>query len=294
MNGERIGATRYFGEIPAPVVLLGSLFLVGFLGVTDFLTGAELSFSIFYLIPVTIATLRSGFWWGLGVSLASATVWLTADLGAGATYSLWLIPYWNAVVRLGYFTVHGYLLSRLTGRLAEEERRALFDPLTEAASWRYFREYAGKVIEGVRRSRAPVTAAYMDLDNFKAVNDRMGHDAGDHLLRTVADVVRGAIRGADMFARVGGDEFALLLPQTGSQEASALLLRLKKSLDEEMQRNGWPVSVSVGAVTFNVPPPSVDAMLKRADDLMYAVKSGGKNDVRLEQWPPSGVGAGSG
>lgn len=288
MNGRPVGVTQYFGGIPAPVLVASCLFLIGFLGVTDYLTGAELSFSIFYLIPVTIATLRLGLGWGLGIAGVSAAVWLLADLTAGQAYSHWLIPYWNATVRLGYFSLHGYLLSRLTLKLETEERRALYDPLTEAASWRHFREYAVKVIEGARRSRAPVTAVYLDLDNFKAVNDQFGHDAGDHVLRTVAAMVQGGIRGADMVARVGGDEFALLLPETGFNEAGLLLRRVKSLVDAELARNGWAVSVSVGAVTFTVAPQSVDAMLKRADELMYAVKADGKNALRQAQWPPAG------
>ncbi|MBI4520158.1 MAG: GGDEF domain-containing protein [Gemmatimonadetes bacterium] len=276
---------RYFGNLPTPLVVAGSVFTVAFLGVTDFLTGPDLSFSIFYLIPVTIITLHAGFRAGIGIAILSAIVWGVADVTAGAQYSQWLIPYWNATVRLGYFSLHSYLLSKLLAKISEEERRALYDPLTNAASWRYFREYAAKVIEGARRSRKPLTAAFVDIDNFKTVNDTLGHDSGDEVLRMVASVALEAIRATDMVARVGGDEFAFLLPETGFEESASLLNRVKESLDGEVQRNGWPVSVSIGAVTFNSAPASVDAMLKRADGLMYTVKERGKNAILQEQWP---------
>jgi diguanylate cyclase (GGDEF)-like protein len=134
-----------------------------------------------------------------------------------------------------------------------------------------------------RRFRLPTTLAYVDLDSFKEVNDRSGHAAGDRVLVTVARHMRKSVRQTDLVARMGGDEFALILPNTGKDAALAVLDKLLKTLSRSMHQNYWPVTFSVGLVTFVNPPESVDWMIRRADEAMYSVKQAGKNHLRQEE-----------
>src|SRR5205085_680354 len=128
----------------------------------------------------------------------------------------------------------------------------------------------------------PLTLTYLDLDAFKQVNDTLGHAVGDELLKTVANTLRSSVRASDIVARVGGDEFALLLPESGVGTAEVVLRKLQSRLLHAMQEKQWPVTFSMGAITFLQIPHSCDDMLHSADQLMYEVKSHGKNGVAVE------------
>jgi len=273
-------------KYPLWTILTVGILIVIFLGITDYLTGPELSFSIFYLIPISLATLAAGKIPGFLISLVSAIVWLIADITSGAQYTKLLIPYWNGIVRFGYFCLHTYLLSILLKAIEREKAIALRDPLTNAANWRFFEEFANREIQRDRRNKRSITIVYFDLDNFKTVNDTLGHDVGDDLLRTVSEITQSSLRPSDMLARVGGDEFALLLPSTDFSGAEAVLRRVRENVLNEMNSHGWPVTMSMGAVTFSTLPSTVGPMLKRADEVMYSVKRSGKNNLIHEQWPP--------
>ena len=131
---------------------------------------------------------------------------------------------------------------------------------------------------------------YIDLDNFKQVNDSQGHTAGDDLLRAVAQLMKSALRKTDVAARIGGDEFALLLTETGEDEALLALSHLRSKLHAAMSAANWPVTFSVGAVAFITPPASADQAIKLADTAMYEVKQGGKNNLRVLRHEKSGDG----
>ena len=278
-------------RLSKPLGLAASTLMVGFLGLTDYLTGRELSFSIFYLVPISVAALACGLPWTVLVSLASAGTWMWADLAAGSVYSSPLIPFWNAVVRLGYFILHSLLLTMLVRQSRRLRSMALHDPLTGAINSRHFEVLVRRELERARRSKSPITIAYADLDNFKGINDSLGHGAGDEVLRTVVSSIGGSIRPGDILARMGGDEFALVLPDTDREGATLVLDRLRATLRNEFRDNRWAVSLSVGAVTFRSAPASFDALVQRADELMYRVKESGKDDLRLETWPPDVDGA---
>jgi diguanylate cyclase (GGDEF)-like protein len=155
--------------------------------------------------------------------------------------------------------------------------------LTAAANGRTFYEVAQLELLRLERTGRPLTVAYLDVDNFKAVNDRQGHAAGDALLRRVAETVQKHTRANDLLARLGGDEFALLLPDTAAENAVAVLQRLREALLREViDGPECRVTFSIGAATFLQPPGDVDAMVRRVDALMYVVKRGGKDRVHHE------------
>jgi diguanylate cyclase (GGDEF)-like protein len=140
-------------------------------------------------------------------------------------------------------------------------------------------------LERSRRTARPLTVAYLDIDDFKRVNDAQGHARGDALLVTLASTLRGTTRSLDVVARLGGDEFGLLLVDTDGPTADLLLQRLRATLALAVAQYGWDVTFSLGAVTFLDPARSVDEMMGRADQLMYDAKRAGKNAVRLDVVP---------
>ncbi len=171
---------------------------------------------------------------------------------------------------------------KLQAALEAEKSMSRIDFLTNIPNRRTFYEAVESEAHRSRRYRRPMTLAYIDIDNFKSVNDICGHAAGDDLLKLVATTIQSAIRRTDTVARLGGDEFVLLLPETSSEAAAIVVAKLQPLLQEEARRHSWPVSFSVGVVTFMTPLESVDHMIKRADELMYEVKRSGKSAVVCE------------
>lgn len=267
------------GEIRAPVlVLIGITMLIAITWI-DYVTGTEISFSIFYLLPTLVITWRLGRWAGLVFSLLSSVAWFLADTLPGQTYTHPAIPVWNALVRLGFFLVTVVVLTAFRDALARETAFARADPLTGLTNGRFFRQLLRGELERSRRYSRLLSLAYIDLDNFKSVNDKLGHAAGDRLLKEVGDLLRTSSRTTDTAARLAGDEFALLMPETGHEVAIVAVERLKDRLFHHMRSQGWPVTTSIGLVTYREPPASEESALKDADALMYVAKKQGKNRV---------------
>ena len=259
--------------------------LIGGVGVLDFQTGYELAFSLFYLIPVSLLAWLVSQRLGIVASVASACVWLAADVAAGSSYSKPFIYVWNTFIRLSFFIITAYLLATLRRALEYEKESARTDYLTGAANSRLFYDLMQMEIGRFQRYERPFTIVNFDLDNFKAVNDRFGHSVGDQVLRSVVSSAKNFLRKTDMIARLGGDEFALLLPETGQESASVVLAKIQGGLREEMRQSNWPITFSIGVLTCNAAPPSLDEVVRMTDDLMYSVKRKGKNAIRYSTYP---------
>ena len=257
---------------------------IGLLGAMDFLTGNEITFSLFYLVPIVLVTWTVNQKAGLLMSILSALALLVAELAAGQTYSHPLIPFSNTLIRAVFYLVVTYLVSELKKAQKEEQRAARTDFVSGAVNARYFHELLQMEIVRIRRYPHPITIVYMDIDNFKLVNDLFGHNIGDDVLRSIASELKSQLRSTDIIARVGGDEFALLLPSTRQPEAEVVLSKVRPNLLEAMKRRNWPVTFSMGAVTCMAPPYSAEQLISMADELMYEVKNSTKNNVRFVTW----------
>ena len=262
----------------ACLAALGFL-LIPVLGSLDLVTGRDFSFSLFYLIPVVLVTWYSGGRLGAMASVLSAAVWLEAEFRGGHDYSHDFFAWWSAAVRFGFFIVVTVLLARLHAALSREKDLARKDPLTALANRRYFLQRADLELYRARRYGRPLTLSYIDLDNFKDVNDSLGHDRGDALLQSLGRTLRNMVRRTDLAARYGGDEFVLLLPETGPRQAGAAIGNIIGGLNASMEAGGWPVTLSAGVVTYTDPPACVEDAVKAADLLMYEAKKSGKNKV---------------
>lgn len=156
---------------------------------------------------------------------------------------------------------------------------SLTDQLSGLPNRRHFFELVAGEIRRNHRYDTPFTVAYLDIDNFKTVNDTLGHAKGDKLLRQVGTIIAAAVRETDTAARLGGDEFALLLPETAGESALTVAVKVRQQLKEGVERR-WPVSFSMGMVTCLKSPASIDEVVGRADRLMYKVKKEGKDALR--------------
>lgn len=261
---------------PAVTILFCFVSLL-FLGWLDIITG-DYSLIVFYLIPVSLAAWFIGKWSGLLLCLMALVVRVIIDAGLSPSFiSNSVLHYWNQLIDFIFLLIMSLLFSALKKNLENEKELARRDPLTDTLNRRSFFDLAQHEINRSHRYDLPLTVAYIDLDNFKDVNDRLGHHTGDDLLITVVATIRSHIRGSDILARFGGDEFVILLPDTPGDAALTFLNKLHDHLDLAMARNGWPVSFSIGAATYRTVPDTVDEVISHADELMYSVKHGGKN-----------------
>ncbi|HUK23864.1 MAG TPA: diguanylate cyclase [Terriglobales bacterium] len=170
---------------------------------------------------------------------------------------------------------------RLQTALKREREIARIDPLTQVANRRAFYEMAEVELARARRSRKPLSFACVDIDDFKKVNDALGHLTGDAVLVSIASTLRGSVRSTDIVARMGGDEFQIILSDTDANAAQAVLGKLRRALLQSVESNGWPVTFSIGAASFLVPPSSIEEAVRLADDAMYSVKNRDKNGVAV-------------
>jgi diguanylate cyclase (GGDEF)-like protein/PAS domain S-box-containing protein len=163
--------------------------------------------------------------------------------------------------------------------LAREVRRGRRDDLTGLKNPRAFKEDAATLLKLSRRMRAPCALAFLDLDDFKSVNDAQGHAEGDRLLALVGATLLESTRSTDPAGRLGGDEFALLLPNTDAGGAKLFFDRLHQRVAGAMRQRGFTVGLSIGVALFPLPPSDLGVALGHADRLMYQAKRSGKNQV---------------
>jgi diguanylate cyclase (GGDEF)-like protein len=270
---------KRFGNALVPVAIVVGIGLVGYV---DFATGVEVRVFPLYYLPLAISAWHFGRSGALVAAGLCAITLLGSNHLAGLRESQPDIMFANLLIEGVSFATVGILVASLKAATARERELSRTDPLTALPNRRAFYEEASRIIAINERLRQPVTLAYVDLDNFKKVNDTLGHLSGDYLLRRVGQVIQTCIRTGDACARLGGDEFAVCLFAMGRDDAMAMLQRLSSQLTEALGGLECPVTASIGGVAFLSAPESVEAMVSEADRRMYAAKAAGKNGVVLD------------
>ena len=272
----------FLARLPKPIAALLTVLGVLVVAEVDFISGVELRIYPLYYLPIAFAAWYVGRAWTVVAVALSTLAWAGANYLAGLQFTgpgVWLF---NTAMLGTSFLVVGLLLAQLKLALTHEKQLSRLDPLTSLLNARAFHEEAARVVSVARRKNRPVTIAYIDLDDFKGLNDTHGHHEGDEMLRQVAAAIRACTRISDVAARMGGDEFVLLLPETGHNEARLSLDRLRGVLVKALAKAPHPVTASIGAVVFDTVTGSVDAMVRAADQSMYAAKAAGKDRLVLD------------
>jgi diguanylate cyclase (GGDEF)-like protein len=262
------------------------LLLLGFISSIDYLVGYEITVSLFLLIPIALTTWYGSYRNSVIMCVLSTVIWYLVDIGSssGHPFNNPFAPYWNSAIRMGLFLITVQLLIQLKASLNSEKELSRTDNLTGAMNKRGFNEVAGKMFELAARHIRPTTIAYIDLDNFKKVNDEFGHFEGDKVLQTVGDILLKSVRRSDVVGRLGGDEFSIILPETNEIGAKSTFTKLKSDLALAMKEHNWPIGFSIGVVSFDLPPARLDEAIRSADELMYHVKRHGKNDILFKHY----------
>jgi diguanylate cyclase (GGDEF)-like protein len=265
------------GQNKVTLVATGVALLVAVV-LADLASGPEFETSVFYLIPVSFFAAFLGRRTGLVVSVVCAAVARPIHQ-ANFPYIRSGMAYWNALAWLAVYVFFVLMISEIRDLYQRERAWAHTDSLTGIPNRRAFFERLEIEKNRARRYERPLTLAYLDLDHFKEVNDTLGHETGDQLLGIVANVMTRGIRQADAVARLGGDEFAIVLPETNKSAAAAALNKVSSSLDAAMKERNWPVTFSIGLVTFQPTPDSTQEIISAADQAMYAAKKSGRGRV---------------
>lgn len=263
------------------LIAIGSL-LIAAAWIADRVTGHDLSFLLFYLIPVYYFIWFTTKRFGIIASIICAVVWAVENISSRISVNNTNIAYFNMSVETVFFFLTTYLLCMLKEAMGINEELSRMDALTGTMNRNAFYDIAAREISRLERYMRPFTVAYIDIDNFKVINYRFGHNAGDRLLCAMADTMRKSLRKVDLISRFGGDEFTILLPETGAEAAQVVLSRIRNVLLNIMEKNEWPVTFTFGTVTFLKAPSSVEEMMKKVGSVMYNAKDSGMNTIEHE------------
>jgi diguanylate cyclase (GGDEF)-like protein len=213
---------------------------------------------------------------GIGSLALSAPAWKTHEMiGIGVFISHLLVTVYT-----------GVLLSRLHRMQDQLQTMATHDILTGLPNRRLFMDRLGQVLAG--RHRESMACLYLDLDGFKGVNDRYGHQVGDLLLKAVAARLTDCIRRSDLPARLGGDEFAVILDGlTSPDDARALAIQIIDAIESIADLDGRPIRISTSVGIAFLPagelkgPPIAETLVRSADEAMYGAKKSARGQFRL-------------
>lgn len=193
---------------------------------------------------------------------------------AAGTAAWWLVGMGTMAVAAGLIAVMRRRAEMLIARLSEAART---DPLTNLSNRRSFRELLDLELARSRRAGTELTVVVGDLDHFKEVNDRSGHQVGDAVLQRVGRLLETSKREMDGVARVGGEEFALALPDTDQHGAFVIAERLRCKLAAEFAGDAIPVTISFGLASYPMHGETAASLLRAADEALYAAKENGRN-----------------
>lgn len=257
--------------------VLAACALTALIAPLDHTTGTELRLYPLYFIPLALVARAGTRLQSAAAAAGLSSVWAVSNYRPDVTN----VFYMNVLSQLVAFSVVAVLVNGLKEQAERQRTLASTDALTGLLNARAFFQASTRELAVQRRRQTSLTMAYLDVDDFKKVNSTLGHLGADDLLRDMARVMKESLRGTDLIGRVGGDEFAIILPDTGKEPARGVLARLQKAVFDATRRNEMAVTVSVGAVVFDAPAESVNHMMDLSDQLMYSVKGATKDDVAI-------------
>lgn len=253
-------------------------------GGIDHFSGPLVNLNFAYVLPIGMLSWFTGLNSGvvgivlvLLINLFNRLAWMPA-------YPISAVI-WNTISDLLYLSLTAFLLTTLKRQIDQLRELAAEDYLTKLPNRRSFYHEVRREVSRCQRSGSYFSIAYIDVDNFKNVNDTFGHSAGDELLVNFTKILQQNTRTSDVIARLGGDEFAILFPGINAQQSQSavqkILDRLNKAEDQDKI-----CKCSIGVITFASPLDDPDEMITIADQMMYVAKSSGKNTACYAEFSP--------
>lgn len=272
---QRSTFTHIFGFI----ISIVSIVLIGYL---DYILDPAYSLPALYVIPTIITMWYINIRLSIIISIVSAITQGINNYFDADYFSTAYACYTFVTIRFLVLVILISCAMRFKYALMQERLLSRMDQLCDILNSRAFSEIITIELERYRRHRHPLSIVYIDIDNFKTINDLYGHSIGDNLLKIFSTVLKNNVRTIDTVARLGGDEFSILLPETSADATHQLMIRIQSTLLEKMRQQQWSVTFSIGIVTCTDSSPlTADALIRLADEQMYRVKRHGKNNIQL-------------
>ncbi len=278
MNADSLFRLAAPGKLPERAVFVASIVAMLAIFVANImLPDSGLRIHILYVLPLLAIGMHSG---RRSLYLAGLAVALVLEAIA-------FVHFGASIATLAGNAILECLVAAVCFSVADTARvsylkvlnLARTDDLTGLMNRRAFVRVAEQEIERQARYGGEFSILLLDLDGFKALNDTRGHYVGDLALRHLAEAVRNNIRRADSVARIGGDEFVVLLPNTPKAACASICQQLRRAVADGMRDSGFTITASIGGVTFEQPPESIDAAMRMADAAMYRAKHNGGDCV---------------
>lgn len=266
------------------VFIIAEVLLIAFVAYRE--SATYYSFDVFYCVPILHAARlssiralrRSDSQLPLIIGIFVGIVWTTGEFLAvypDYPWSVWLL---NTFARSVTFTVIG----RVMAKVWREREASRKDMLTDLANRLEFTERFAIEQSRSDRSGKPYSLLFIDIDQFKSLNDEQGHHIGDEALKSLSAILTNNSRAGDVVCRFGGDEFALLFPETDDSSCAMLASRIIEVAKAEFQNKGWPIALSVGCVTGSGSSQSIEELLQIADGKMYSMKKEARTQLRID------------
>ena len=237
---------QYIASKSQGFILMVGLLLIILIGILDYVTGSGLEFDFFYLLPLSLITWYSTTKMAIATTAFVTLVWALANIFLGRIPPIWTRDLWNISVEfVSFLTIIG-LLALLKSEVRKIDELASEDSLTGLANRRSFYRVAEAEMNRSQRFGSPFSVVYIDIDNFKTINDTQGHNVGDALLRKVATTIREQIRNVDTVARLGGDEFAILFSETDADETKQIIERTQSHLTDLATTHSYVLRKNTG------------------------------------------------
>ncbi len=260
------------------LAVLTFLFIVLF----DFINSGKYILSAFYIVPISLLAWHSGKKYAIPLAFFCAAMGVLISFKGNQHSDVYIF---NMIINCVTYFGFAYSISKLKTLFENEKSLARIDYLTGIPNWKAFSETLEREIERAKRAKQTLSLAYIDCDNFKYINDEFGHNEGNNALRVIASTMENNIRKTDYVARIGGDEFVVLLTGANAKDSCIIVEKIKNLLNKEMKNNNYPVTFSIGLSTFEDVPDSAEEMIKFSDVLMYEVKNTSKDSIRSEVIP---------
>lgn len=245
----------------------------------NMLIGNVISLENILIFPIVLTSWYGSKKSGVLLSITAASIWVGASCLFTMEQCGGLQVLFNYIIQMTSYVFLSVFIANFREVNMFEKNLADTDSLTGLFnSRRIYVELADELLRAVRYKHV-FSLAYIDIDNFKKINDLLGHAAGNSVLKDVALCLSACLRKVDKIGRIGGDEFLCLLPETNSESAKAAMEKAVHLLSDHMKSSRWNVTFSIGVVTFESPPESINLAISAADELMYKVKNKGKNNI---------------
>ncbi len=271
------GETLYLKIVAVVTVIL--------IACLHYAAGPLFEFHLFFFIPIVIASWFTNKYFSYFIISLVIISWTLGDYLIASETLLPIAFFFNALMHAFILIYVNHLLTYIRTLLQKEAQMAREDALTQILNRRGFFEYGETAISTANRYKLPVTIIFIDLDEFKSINDTLGHKIGDQLLYQTAKVLKENIRKSDVAGRLGGDEFCLVLLNINSSQALEFSENLRNRLKECMNHHNWNTTFSMGIVSYNTVPDDFQEIIQEADKLMYQVKNKGRNGFLHSSYP---------